>query len=57
MSNYNKIAELISTLSKVSEMLDDDGLIDFINQETDNYWNTPQDINDYREALRKIERK
>lgn len=57
MSNYNKIAELISALSKVSEMLDDDGLIDFINQETDNYWNTPQDINDYREALRKIERK
>ena len=54
MSNYNKIVELISALTKVSNMLDDD-LIEFINQETDNYWYIPQDINDYIEALRKIE--
>ena len=50
----NKITELISILSKASNILDDETLTDFINEETDNYWNTPQDINEYIEALRSI---
>lgn len=50
----NKITELISILSKASDILDDETLTDFINEETDNYWNTPQDINEYIEALRSI---
>ena len=50
----NKITELISILSKGSDILDDETLTDFINEETDNYWNTPQDINEYIEALRSI---
>lgn len=50
----NKITKLISILSKASDILDDETLTDFINEETDNYWNTPQDINEYIEALRSI---
>lgn len=50
----NKITELISILSKASDILDDEALIDFINEETDNSWITPQDINEYLEALRSI---
>ena len=54
MEYKNKIIDLISILSKVSNILDDDTLIDFINEETDDYWNTPREINDYLEALRNI---
>lgn len=54
MEYKNKIIDLISILSKVSDILDDDTLIDFINEETDNYWNIPREINDYLEALRNI---
>ena len=54
MEYKNKITELISILSKASDILDDETLTDFINEETDNYWNTPQDINEYIEALRSI---
>lgn len=54
MEYKNKIIDLISILSKVSDILDDDTLIDFINEETDDYWNTPREINDYLEALRNI---
>lgn len=50
----NKITELISILSKASDILDDETLTDFINEETDNYWETPQDINVYLEALKSI---
>ncbi len=50
----NKITELISILSKASDILDDEALTDFINDETDNYWETPQDINVYLEALKSI---
>ena len=50
----NKITELISILSKASDILDDEALTDFINEETDNSWITPQDINEYLEALRSI---
>ena len=54
MEYKNKITELISILSKASDILDDETLTDFINEETDNYWNTPQDINVYLEALKSI---
>ena len=54
MEYKNKIIDLISILSKASDILDDDTLIDFINEETDNYWNIPREINDYLEALRNI---
>ena len=54
MEYKNKITELISILSKASDILDDEALTDFIDEETDNYWNTPQDINEYIEALRSI---
>ena len=54
MEYKNKITELISILSKASDILDDDALIDFINEETDDYWNTPREINDYLEALRNL---
>lgn len=54
MEYKNKIIDLISILSKASDILDDDALIDFINEETDDYWNTPREINDYLEALRNI---
>ena len=50
----NKITELISILSKASDILDDEALTNFINEETDNYWETPQDINIYLEALKSI---
>ena len=54
MEYKNKITELISILSKASDILDDEALTDFINEETDDYWNTPREINDYLEALRNI---
>ena len=54
MEYKNKITELISILSKASDILDDESLTEFINEETDDYWNTPQDINEYLEALRSI---
>lgn len=54
MEYKNKITELISILSKASDILDDEALTDFINEETDNGWITPQDINEYLEALRNI---
>ena len=54
MEYKNKITELISILSKASDILDDETLTDFINEETDNYWETPQDINVYLEALKSI---
>ena len=54
MEYKNKITELISILSKASDILDDETLTDFINEETDDYWNTPREINDYLEALRNI---
>lgn len=54
MEYKNKIIDLISILSKASDILDDEALIDFINEETDNSWITPQDINEYLEALRSI---
>lgn len=50
----NKITELISILSKASDILDDEALTDFINEETDNGWFTPRDINEYLEALKSI---
>ena len=54
MEYKNKIIDLISILSKASDILDDEALTDFINEETDNGWITPQDINEYLEALRNI---
>lgn len=54
MEYKNKITELIAILSKASDILDDESLTEFINEETDDYWNTPQDINEYLEALRSI---
>ena len=54
MEYKNKITELISILSKASDILDDEALTNFINEETDNYWETPQDINIYLEALKSI---
>lgn len=51
----NKITELISILSKASDILDDEALTDFIDEETDNYWTVMhRDINEYLEALRNI---
>lgn len=49
----NKITELISILSKASDILDDEALTDFINEETDDYWvELYQYIDEYLEALR-----
>lgn len=54
-NNYkNKIIELISILTKASNILDNEELIKFINEQSNNNWNVPQDINDYIEALRNI---
>ena len=52
--NENKIVELISILSKASNILDDKELKDFINEQSNNNWNIPQDINDYIETLKNI---
>ena len=55
MEYKNKITELISILSKASDILDDEALTDFIDEETDNYWTVMhQDINEYLEALKNI---
>ena len=56
MEYKNKITELISILSKASDILDDEALTDFIDEETDNYWTVMQhrDINEYLDALRSI---
>ena len=56
MEYKNKITELISILSKASDILDDEALTDFIDEETDNYWTVMhrRDINEYLEALRSI---
>lgn len=55
MEYKNKITELISILSKASDILDDEALTDFINEETDNYWTVMhRDINEYLEALKSI---
>ena len=55
MEYKNKIIDLISILSKASDILDDEALTDFIDEETDNYWTVMhRDINEYLEVLRSI---
>ena len=54
--------EVIDSLKKMgynykskSDILDDEALTDFIDEETDNYWTVMhRDINEYLEALRNI---
>lgn len=51
---YKEIIRLLSFLTKASNILSDTEIVDFINEETNNTWNTPQDIQDYIEALRSL---
>lgn len=51
---FHDIQQVITLLSQVSDILSNENLINFINETTDNYWNTPQNINEYIETLRQL---